>query len=324
MPAAPKRLQHSRACCFPRLLDAAIDPEPSMNTDHVSAFYWAATLESVTAAAKRLELSQPTVSTRIQCLEKDLEVQLFDRDPFRLTSAGRRALPLLTRFWEHEQKVMAELAQSASRPVRFRLGVIESVLHSSLSELIADLRAHEPKLELEMAVHTSLELEKLVEQGALDLVVAASPAAGKDMQTCSVAPMALVFVGSRARHTRSHYALDELAELGLIGFQPKSQPHRHLTKLLAEQSRDAVMHTASSISGMVALVNAGFGVATLPRVVAERLMTDKSGLCILPCRQELSLLPIHISYRIDPGEPRHAEIVRRVVAFLQWPPAAKS
>lgn len=295
-----------------------------MNTEHVSAFYWTATLDSVTAAAKRLELSQPTISTRLQLLEKDLDVQLFAREPFRLTSAGRRALPLLTRFLQHEKELLAELGSNVQRPVRFRLGVIESVLHSSLRELIADLRTHEPKLELEMAVHTSLELEKLVEQGALDLVVAASPASGKDVQTCSVAPMSMVFVGSRERHTKARYDMTELAEVGVIGFQAKSQPHRHLTKLLEEQSSGAVLHTASSISGMVALVNAGFGVATLPRVVAERLTKEDSRLCILPCQQELAVLPIHISYRIDPAEPRHGDIVRRVILSLQRSSAPKS
>lgn len=116
-------------------------------------------------------------------------------------------------------------------------------------------------------------------------------------------------MGNRKLHTKARYLLDELAELGIVSFQSESQPHRLLTKSLQDCSRDAVVHTVSSISGMVALVSAGFGVATLPRVVAERMA--EPNLRILQCDQLLAPLPIHISSRIDPEQPRHAELVRR-------------
>jgi DNA-binding transcriptional LysR family regulator len=292
-----------------------------VNTDHVSAFYWTAVLQSATAAGKRLGVSQPTITTRIQKLEKELSARLFERDPLRLTAAGERALPALTRVWQAEQEAKAALVSDARRPVRFRLGVIESVLHSTLGELVVDLRAHESDLQLEMTVHTSLELEKLLEQGALDLAVAASPASGKQVHTSVSAALEMVFVGNRKLHPRPRYALDQLAALGLVSFQPKSQPFRLLTRSLEARTRTAAMHTASSISAMVALVKAGFGVATLPRVVVERL-SDPT-LCILQCDQALAPLPIHISYRTDPGEPRHAELVRRVLGFMRQPAAAK-
>ncbi|MET0287564.1 MAG: LysR family transcriptional regulator [Polyangiales bacterium] len=284
-----------------------------MDTDHVRSFYWTATLGSATAAANRLGWSQPTVTTHIQKLERQLGLQLFDHEPHRLSSAGERALPILLRVLEAEQQATAALASST--PVRFRLGVIESVLHSSLGGLVADLREHEANLQLEMAVHTSLELERLVEQGMLDLVVTASPASGTHVQTVAASSMEMVFVGNARLHTKVRYALAELAELGLVSFQAKSQPFRHLTKALQESTRGAAVHTASSISAMVTLVNAGFGVATLPRVAAERM--GASELRILQCDEPLAPLPIHISYRIDPAEPRHRGLVERVIKFVR-------
>ena len=50
-----------------------------MNLKQIETFYWAAKLGSFTAAAERLSATQSTVSMRIQELERDFGVALFDR-----------------------------------------------------------------------------------------------------------------------------------------------------------------------------------------------------------------------------------------------------
>lgn len=51
----------------------------STNFDYYKVFYYAASLGSITLAAKELFLSQPTVSRLIQNLENDLGITLFIR-----------------------------------------------------------------------------------------------------------------------------------------------------------------------------------------------------------------------------------------------------
>ena len=50
-----------------------------MNFKKLETFYWAAKLGSFTAAAERMNATQSTVSMRIQELERELAVVLFDR-----------------------------------------------------------------------------------------------------------------------------------------------------------------------------------------------------------------------------------------------------
>ncbi|PCI34288.1 MAG: LysR family transcriptional regulator [Alphaproteobacteria bacterium] len=67
-----------------------------MNWDDLKIFLAIAEASSMRAAAKQLKVSHTTVSRRIDSLEEDLGVKLFDRRPdgYRLTDAGQELLPL--------------------------------------------------------------------------------------------------------------------------------------------------------------------------------------------------------------------------------------
>jgi hypothetical protein len=59
------------------------------------------------------------------------------------------------------------------------------------------------------------------------------------------------------------------------------------------------VHAISSISAMVQLGECGFGIATLPRVAAERL-SQRQPLRVLNVTEVVAPLPRHASYRDDP------------------------
>jgi DNA-binding transcriptional LysR family regulator len=65
-----------------------------MNLRFVEAFYWVASLKSISRAAEKLFLTQSAMSSRISTLEDELGVLLIDRagKQFKLTAAGTRFL----------------------------------------------------------------------------------------------------------------------------------------------------------------------------------------------------------------------------------------
>lgn len=67
-----------------------------MNWDDLKIFLAVAEAPSMRVAAKSLKVSHSTVSRRIETLEEDLGVRLFDRssDGYRLTSSGKELLPV--------------------------------------------------------------------------------------------------------------------------------------------------------------------------------------------------------------------------------------
>ena len=68
-----------------------------MELRELKSFVMAAKLRSVSKAAKELNIGQPTVTTHVKKLEKELSVNLFDRitRPIRLTLAGQSIYELL-------------------------------------------------------------------------------------------------------------------------------------------------------------------------------------------------------------------------------------
>lgn len=288
-----------------------------MNLSFVEAFYWVATLKSVSRAAEKLFLTQSAVSARIAVLEEELKTPLLDRRDkhFRLTPAGTRFLADAERLLTLWREIKTGLGSGTQRAMSLRMGAIESVLHSWLIPWLERLRVEQPGLELELMVETTPVLLELMRRGALDLVLAALPVHADGVHTRALPSMPMVFVGKRALHKQRKYTLAQLARDELLTFQRGSQPHVALLDLLRGAGLEAArVHTSSSISAMVRLVAVGFGVATLPHAAIERLAATE-GLRPLPCDAELVPLPLHASWRADPTSNVLDAIVESAVAF---------
>lgn len=105
-----------------------------MNLRFVEAFYWVASLKSISRAAEKLFLTQSAMSSRIATLEEELGILLLDRrdKQFKLTVAGTRFLVYAQRLLDLQREVKAEMGSGAPMAVAMRIGAIESVLHSWL------------------------------------------------------------------------------------------------------------------------------------------------------------------------------------------------
>ena len=286
-----------------------------MNLRFVEAFYWVAQLKSVSRAAEKLFLTQSAMSARIAALEEELGTLLLDRRDkrFRLTVAGSRFVGYAQKMLELQREVKAEMGAGQPQAASLRLGAIESVLHSWLIPWIEQLRASQPGLELELTVETTPVLMDQVQRGALDVAFAALPASGDGVRSKALDAMAMCFVGQAAKHRKRRYTLAELVQDELLTFQRGSQPHVALLDAIRQSGLEAKrVHAISSISAMAQLVQGGFGVATLPRAAAERLVTVQ-GLRILQVDAVLPPLPIHASYRTDPSNGM-AELVLKSIS----------
>ena len=233
-----------------------------MNLRFVEAFYWVATLKSVSRAAEKLFITQSAMSARVAALEEELGALLLDRrdKTFRLTVAGSRFVVHAQKLLELQRAAKTEIGSNSALDLTIRIGAIESVLHSWLIPWIEVLRAEQPTLELELTVETTPVLVDQIRRGALDLAFAALPASGDGIRTKAMQTMPMCFVGNTNIHKKRCYGIQDFATLDLLTFQRGSQPHVGLLDLLkTAEVRPRKVHAISSISAMVQLVQGGCG-----------------------------------------------------------------
>ena len=290
-----------------------------MNQRFVEAFYWVATLKSMTRAAEKLFMTQSAISSRVSALEEELGVLLIDRrdrQQFALTNAGMRFLNYAERLMTIHRQLRDELGTEDAGVHLLRVGAIESVLHTWLIPLLQHLRSVHPNLQLELTVEITPVLVEAVKRGTLDLVFAAQSISAPDIRTRPLPTMEMVFVGARHLKRRAPWTLAEIVSHEMMTFQRGSQPHLALLEQLRSEGLEPPrLHTISSIPAMVHLIESGFGIATLP-VIAAQSLVRKHEIAILPCETPLSPLPVQASYRYDPGSSALLAVIQDALKFI--------
>ena len=142
-----------------------------MNLQQLETFRLVAKLGSFTRAAQVLNATQSTVSMRVAQLEQSLDQQLLDRSQrtIRLTSAGRNLLRYAEQFHNLAEEMHHSLAAPHALSGLVRIGVAELIALTWLPQLVADLNAHYPKIEIDIEVGLGGSMYERVRSGELDI-----------------------------------------------------------------------------------------------------------------------------------------------------------
>ncbi|MDR2113395.1 MAG: LysR family transcriptional regulator, partial [Candidatus Accumulibacter sp.] len=296
-----------------------------MNLKFIEAFVWVARLGSITRAAKKLCLTQSAVSNRVAALENELGVEFIDRrNPhFRLSDAGIRFMSYAEKLLTVEREMRNEFRTPDRQPFTLRIGAIESVLHTWLIPVVDTLKRSSPLINFELTIETTLNLVEQIRRGALDIIFSAQAAQEDGLINETLVSLEMVFVGARTMAPLP-LELDALLRHELLTFQRGSHPHLSLLNALhAAGTGGKHVHAISSISALALLAGNGFGLATLPRRVAERLGPENR-LRILETALPLAPLPLHASYWNYPTNPLLKQAIREAVASAHGHGAQRS
>jgi DNA-binding transcriptional LysR family regulator len=131
---------------------------------------------SVTAAAKKLYVSQPSLSQMIRQVEGEYGVSLFDRtvSPLRLTYAGEKYLEAANAMLtlnERLENELREIRQESSGLLRLGISVQRAI--QILPVALPWFVMQYPKVSIELREEGSARLEELLENGEIDLALAA-------------------------------------------------------------------------------------------------------------------------------------------------------
>lgn len=126
---------------------------------------------SITAAAKKLYISQPYLSRYIHAAESRLGAQLLDRQkrPIALTDVGAKFLQGIENLDNHYQRLLSQIAEmSYQQTDHVRIGINQS-LSARLTPIVAqEYLSHYPDNHLSFVEQPSLALEQQLLNHQLD------------------------------------------------------------------------------------------------------------------------------------------------------------
>ncbi len=138
-------------------------------------FYYAARAKSISKAAQRMALSQPSVSLQIQALEHDLGTQLFERRGplIRLTSDGQTLLELARPLVEGVDSLEDEFASRRDSLLRGSVSIAAggSTLQYILPPFIETFVREYPQIDLRLHNVTGKAGLALLRAGEIDIAV---------------------------------------------------------------------------------------------------------------------------------------------------------
>lgn len=228
-------------------------------------------------AAKRLNMTQPPLSRQVQLLEHQLGVQLLERSKrsVALTAAGRsffyEAQNLLERA---EQAALMARKITQGEAGSLSLGFVSGAVFEFLPRILAELGREQPDIEINLQEMNTFEQLEALRARRIDLGIVRSPRAASEFKSeCLIAePFVLALPRSHplaAQKTLSLEMLDRepFIMYSLSGWQP-------FYELLSGTFRSAgiepeVVQYIGSTLTILSLVNAGVGIALVPRSAAS-------------------------------------------------------
>lgn len=139
-----------------------------MLSAELKSFHMVARLGSITQAAKKLGLSQPTVTTQIRSLESQYGVELFYRGGRRLTLSdeGARLLPMVQKLQQQEADIEFFLRNSGQVQGTLRIGATAPYY---VLDMVRDFREQFPQCEVTLEIGNSLQVIEALEEYRVDL-----------------------------------------------------------------------------------------------------------------------------------------------------------
>jgi DNA-binding transcriptional LysR family regulator len=198
-------------------------------------FIEVATLKNVSHAAKKMCLSQPTVTHNMKKLEESLEVQLFVRtsNGVKLTEFGDVLLEqtrIMQRIYDNTLTKMEMLKERHERELRIGSG--HAWWYVFLKDAIAEYRQEHPAANIYIDIGNHLRLMDLLLSGDIDLFIGHEISGLNKRAGVLFIPLFIsqdkVFVRQGHPLSLKQATLDELVEYPTIEITPDEVRHAHI------------------------------------------------------------------------------------------------
>lgn len=256
-----------------------------MNIQNLKYFLALADREHFGKASQACFVTQPTLSIQIKNLEKELGVELFERNHKRvlLTSAGKKLV-------KHAQEILHGIKQMQTVAeqekdlfaAEISLGIIPTVCPYILPAFLSNILKKYPRLKLSFVEDKTEALLQKLEEGTLDAIMIASSVETKGMQVASIGKeeFFLAISSSHPLSKKEKISYEEIQGESLLlleeGHCLRDQIIDYCQQIKLKDSADVSATNLETLLGMIA---SGFKGLTLVPKLAKK---PREGIVFLP------------------------------------------
>ncbi|MDN2567030.1 hydrogen peroxide-inducible genes activator [Aquibium sp. A9E412] len=221
-------------------------------------------------AAERVHVSQPTLSTQLQELERRLKAPLIERPSSRvaLTPLGRDIAERARRVLAEVQDIV-DLAAASQHGLSgtLRLGVPPTLGPYLLPHILPRLQARHPELKFYVREGKPHALQSDLQGGYYDLVVSPLPVTQADLAVERLFREPLLVVAARNHPLAGRQRIDrsDLAGQKVLAIEPGHHLHEQVRALCDELGATLLRdYEGTSLDTLRQMAGMGFGLAFLP------------------------------------------------------------
>ncbi|EIW8505953.1 LysR family transcriptional regulator [Klebsiella sp. GG_Kp153] len=274
-----------------------------MRIDDIDALLATVQFSSLNQAAEYLGITQSAITRRLQRLEQELNVTLLERQtrPLTLTAAGHRVYEQCLSIKRETKKLYSLLDPQGEPRGALRLGVPQSLSEIALPAALSALSQQFPGLSPQITCGWSGQLQRRLENGELDGMLAMGPAQQNFAEGYSgrlLCPLEVVPIVGRRLNLRAS-SLRECAERGWILNPDGCGLRAGLIRELQSQGLRLTLNVESAGAQLqIALVAQGLGLGLVPRaaLASSPWRDEVAVLSLSDFQPAVSLWLIHAQY----------------------------
>ncbi len=255
----------------------------NVNYDLLKVFYIVAINQSISKAAKELEVSQPAVTQSIQNLEKSLGGKLFNRSKkgVTLTEEGRTLFAYVEEGMILIKSGLIKFNELKNLEAgRVRVGADPAISKHILMPYLKEFHIKYPKVEIDLVNESTASLLKSLKQGSIDLVILSVPRKEiPDFSINSFKDIQDVFIANKDYYNKAKEltSIHDLLKLPIIVEKNPSISRAYFDLLLKSKNIECNPRMeVDSQDLLIDLVSNGFGIGFVTKeYIADEIKDNK-------------------------------------------------
>ncbi len=272
-----------------------------MDLNRLRGFFTVAQSGGFTAAARRLHLSQPSVSLQVKSLETELGVKLLERSSRRvaLTKDGEVLYELAQRLFETEDEIHAVFRGDARfESARLTLATNQSVAAHILPPRLEEYTSRFPKVEINIHNMRTADILDSVGDGSTDVGIILIDPRRDGIAARQVLPYEMVLIAPRDHplSRRRGIALADLAPYPFISYTHDTETRQLIDQPFQEaKCKVSIRMALGSTDLIIKYVSLGYGISIIHNLNIDE--ANRENLHVRPLKRHYARQYIYLVYR---------------------------